>query len=356
MFTTRIERTIDKQEKKFSQFTTNIQSITKLEADEYKNDSPLDKLSSEIDKLERAIKVFPYSELRSTKVVKSQGEFTHASATAVSQLLNMFSTTFFYSGKKNTADYFKQAKQEVGPNEKKIVLQLAEVLLNFKQKISEVEKIYFAQKMSGSDMDPEQLAQLRNDSTWVIYFHYIIETYLDNIIDPETKEIFSKQAYGNSIKNIQKLCEATYNWIAKNAPEELEKYHHFKQKISTNPLKKSLHNTTDHLLTTFAVESGIISKKPALSKRKLTFQPSSSKQRVLAPCNEWSQKNLLSENSSTIKKSRVSKRKLIFSTPEQPVKPTPFSLDVSAKLPQAAKLPKNSSSTPGKPPGSLTPL
>lgn len=286
MSTTRLETEIETTDSELSWLSSESDTITSTTkpgtGDLKENDSALNKFSLEIDELEKAIADFPYNELRSVKVTTTSGEvFAHASSHGVQRLLDTFSSTFFYSGKKGGASYLKQSQTwSKAPEEKKAVIRLATALLNFRTQIQKVEESYFATRTPSSETNSTKLAKLRDNSTWVTHFHYVMEQYLDSIPVPvpvsesePTAGLFSKQDYANSIKNIKKLYETTYSWIAQNLPEELGKYSAFK------PLE--INNTTD--LTSVPATTqvsellpkgklldffGNSDKKPAPSKRK----------------------------------------------------------------------------------------
>lgn len=151
-----------------------------------------------IAKLEKAVKRFDYSQLRNIPYETADGGVHFgASKAAIISLYSMFSSSILKDALHNN--------YSSSPEKDTIQLKLANILLLFRTNIQQSENDYFRDKEHG-----EHLAQLRNNDTWVIYFHFIIEQYLDKMPD------ISMRDYGRFVKNLQQLCRETHAWVMQN--------------------------------------------------------------------------------------------------------------------------------------------
>lgn len=170
------------------------------------------KIEESLKKLEENIKNFDYKALRSVafKVENVDEVFTRTSDQAAKELISFFSDTFIYSEDKEIKSYFSEL---VSTGKKEQVIRLTNVLTQFKQHVQDAENNYFSKTPYGAF-----LAELRQNSSWVIHFHFLIEKYLD--LMPEVSAV----DYRKFIKNIQMLSEHCYHWIALYQPEQVKIY------------------------------------------------------------------------------------------------------------------------------------
>jgi hypothetical protein len=205
-----------------------------------RQNSILNKALEEINKFAVIIQTFDCSALRSVPVVRKNDEnqFHRASKEAIEKLFDVFSDANF----KNVDQLFKTAITENIESVQLLedaILKLANALLNFKQHVKAVEEHYFSNK------DAETsgfMAKMRDNSTWVVCFHYTIEQYLD-CSDLNT---ISKIHYRQFVKKVKDLCEKTYKWLEKNKADELSAYATFQpEQMNSNKRRFALIKNDD---------------------------------------------------------------------------------------------------------------